>query len=147
MYLLFGVGTTLISFGVFVFLDAITGGDYYLIANLVAFMLATIFAFITSKIFVFESRSWKVKTVVREALSFLNLRVLTFLMEEFGLLFAVAGLKADEFWLLGLNGKTYAKVILAVIAVVLNYIFSKRVIFKKRLEEDKDESSARNTRI
>lgn len=68
--------------------EKIFGSEYYLIANVGSFVCATLFAFITNKYFVFESHSWEIRVWVKEMISFVMSRIVTFLIiEEFGLFF------------------------------------------------------------
>jgi len=53
-YGVFGVGATVINIVSYRVLANIFGKKYFLIANIIAWILAFIFAFITNKLFVFE---------------------------------------------------------------------------------------------
>ena len=55
LYLIFGVLTTLVNIGVY-YLASDVVGLYYLLANVVAWILSVLFAFITNKSLVFESK-------------------------------------------------------------------------------------------
>lgn len=133
LYLIFGVMTTIINFGVFIISDNILGENYYLISNFFSFIMATTFAFVTNKWFVFESRLWSWKVLGREIISFISARILTFLLvEEMGLLLAVRILKADKIQLYYFDGTLIAKIFLAFVAVLLNYILSRCLIFKTK---------------
>jgi len=131
LYLIFGVLTTIINFGIFIGGIALVGNAHYLGVNLCAFLGATIFAFVTNKIFVFESKTWSIKCVIKELLSFFGCRIGSFLIiEEFGLFVSVELFKLDQLdWFI--DGTTLSKIILSFIAVLINYIVSKLLIFKK----------------
>lgn len=138
LYLFFGVLTTLINYGVFWLLSELWHGRYVLAANLLTFILATAFAFVTNKRFVFQSRSWRPRLVLREGLSFTAARVFSFCIEEAGLYVSAYVLMLDRFSLGPVNGVMAAKILLSVLAVVLNYFFSKFLVFaKKRGDKDK----------
>lgn len=138
LYLFFGVLTTLINYGVFWLLSELWHGRYVLAANLLTFILATAFAFVTNKRFVFQSRSWRPRLVLREGLSFTAARVFSFCIEEAGLYVSAYVLMLDRFRLGPVNGVMAAKILLSVLAVVLNYFFSKFLVFaKKRGDKDK----------
>lgn len=113
------------------FLLKITNKEYtkLLLCNIVAWTAAVIFAFITNKLFVFESKQWNFKLLSKEAAAFFGTRVLTGVLESLGhpLLIAL-GL---DYKLFGVEG-FWAKVILSVAVVVLNYIFSKLIVFKHK---------------
>lgn len=134
-YVIFGVLTTLVNFFVFWLFTKILGEELYLVNNAVAWVAGVVFAYVTNKLFVFESKSWGIKTVVKEASGFLGARVLSFLIEEGGMFLFVSvlgmGEKTLAFAGFVITGQFIAKLILAVVVVVLNYIFSKFFIFKK----------------
>ena len=128
MYLIFGVMTTAVSLLVYslavkLFFFGITA------ASAVSWVIAVSFAFVTNKLFVFESRSREVKIVLREALSFFAARLASGVVEIFlpELLFLIG----FDFSVFGVKG-LFAKIIVNIIVIVLNYIFSKLWVFKKK---------------
>lgn len=130
-YLIFGVMTTIVNFGTFIIFNHIFGNTYYLLSNIFTFVIATLFAFVTNKQFVFKSKVWVWKTLIREFLSFIAARIGTFLIiEEAGLWIAVEFFNADRYHLLFLNGILLSKIFLAFLAVLVNYILSKFFIFR-----------------
>lgn len=136
VYFIFGVLTTAVNLITFYILEALFGtADSYLYNNLIAWVVGVVFAYITNKLIVFESKSWKLKLVLREASEFVGARVFSLAVEEAGLWLLIDLLKWGSFSesLFGfqITGGLIAKVILAVIVVILNYIFSKFIIFKK----------------
>ena len=136
IYFVFGVFTTLVNLITFHLFNLLLGNEHYLVSNVVAWIASVIFAYITNKIWVFESKSWSVKVLLREIPSFFSARVLSFAVEEVGLflLVDIAGMSVYGLSVFSFNitGELIAKVILAVIVVILNYIFSKFLIFRKR---------------
>lgn len=125
MYLIFGVLTTLVSlvcYSLFVELlhFSIT------VSSVFSWIIAVSFAFVTNKLFVFESK--KKATVLREAIPFFIGRGVTGLIDMFlpELLWNL-GLRAELFGVKGL----LAKLIVNVIVIILNYIFSKLFVFRK----------------
>ncbi len=136
LYLVFGVLTTVVNLVSFKLLNVLLGKDLYLVSNVIAWFVSVIFAFIVNKIFVFESKSFEFKTVMKEIGKFFSARVFSLVVEEVGLLLLVdvAGLKNFTLNLLenfAISGEMISKVILAVIVVVMNYFFSKFFIFGK----------------
>lgn len=135
VYLIFGVLTTAVNLATFYALERFTDISY-LINNAFAWVVGVIFAFITNKIFVFRSTSWKPSVAGKEALEFLGARLFSFGVEEAGLWLLVdfIGLASFSKIIFGflVTGELVAKVILAVIVVILNYVFSKLVIFRKK---------------
>lgn len=99
------------------------------VANAMSWIFAVAFAFYTNKMFVFQSRSWKMDVWVGELVKFVSARIATGVLEILGVPFLVAiGLNQT---ILGIEGAV-AKLALSVAVVVLNYIFSKLLIFKKQ---------------
>ncbi len=136
IYGVFGVCTTLVNFITYKLFNVILGEKYYLMSNIVAWLVSVIFAYVTNKLFVFESKSWKIKLIAKEVSSFFAARIFSFVVEEAGLFLLVDVLKMKEMTIeisgIALGGNMIAKVFLAVIVVVLNYFFSKLVVFKKK---------------
>lgn len=136
MYLVFGALTTLVNFVVFMVADATLGAKAYLISNAIAWIVSVIFAYITNKLFVFASKSFALHVFAKEFLEFLLARVFSFVVEEAGMwlfvdVLAFGKFAADIFGF-SISGQLIAKAILAVIVVVMNYFFSKFIIFKKK---------------
>ena len=136
VYVIFGGLTTVVNLVVFTLSGMALGDERYLVSNVIAWFAAVIFAYITNKLWVFESKSWSIKVLLKEIPSFFAARVLSFLIEEFGLYVFVDLLSFNEISLkilsFEIGGELIAKAILAVIVVILNYVFSKLVIFKKK---------------
>lgn len=129
-YLFFGVLTTVVNFtvlGIFNrFIDI-------MISNVIAWFAAVAFAYVTNKLFVFESKSWKLSVLAKEIPSFAGARVLTLGIEELGLLVLIKWLHLDVALTIGpVGGEYIIKAFIAVIVVLLNYVFSKVLIFKKK---------------
>ncbi len=120
-YIFFGGLTTLVNM-----LTYSLCYDLFRLANtlstVLAWVLSVAFAFVTNKRFVFESRRTEPREVFVEALDFTVCRVGTGLL-ELGIMY----LSVD---ILGNNG-TLMKLLTNVIVIVLNYIASKLIIFKK----------------
>ncbi len=124
LYIFFGALTTFVNMGVFGALSYVINDDgavWYI--NLIAWAVAVVFAFVVNKWFVFGSKTTEKKALGKEFLSFTGARVLSLLPEEIILVVFVT-------WL-GLNEMVF-KLIAQVIVLVMNYIFSKFIIFKKK---------------
>lgn len=129
-YLFFGVMTTVVNLVVYAacnkFVDV-------MVSNVIAWVAAVVFAYVTNKLFVFESKSWSPKVLAKEIPSFTGARLLTLGIEEAGLLIMIKLLHLDVTLTIGpVGGELVVKALLAVIVVILNYIFSKVLIFKKK---------------
>lgn len=154
LYIIFGVATTLVNWAVYAvtipaFSAAFNGEDVMwtvfgreitydafamLLANIIAWIAGVAFAFVTNKLFVFESKSWKPSVALKEFWLFVAARLITGVMEWFGpsLLFAI-GLDQPLF---GIKGFA-AKLIISVAVIILNYVFSKLIIFRKKDGKEK----------
>lgn len=139
-YVFFGGCTTVVNLVVFKLFNVILGDDKYLISNVIAWVASVVFAYITNKIWVFESKQWNVKTLFREVPSFFAARVASFLIEELGLYVLVDLLRLKDFTLdvgiTAFSGEMISKALLAVFVVVLNYVFSKVFIFRKKKKSE-----------
>ena len=138
VYVIFGVLTTLVNLVSFFVLEYIfgSGGNGYIIYNAVAWLIAVIFAYVTNKLYVFESKSWAPKLVIKESVEFLLARLFSFVVEEFGLILMVEVLSFGEYSfnlkVITLTGTSLAKILLSVVVIVMNYFFSKFIIFKNK---------------
>jgi len=152
VYVFFGVLSTLVNMGVFQGLEWLLkprwGGHSYLFSNIIAFIVALVFAFLVNKLFVFQQKSWERGLVLHEAWTFTAARLFSF-----GLDYALTFVFFDLLWprckawfaplwqRVPLAGERIAPEggfrflakwgVIAVLVVILNYFFSKKVVFKK----------------
>lgn len=127
-YLIVGVLTTIVSLVVkwgllFTILDAKNAIELQT-SIIISWFAAVTFAYITNRIFVFKSKS---KNIIKEIISFFSSRVLTLLLDMGIMWFFVTFLK--------LNSRVWVIIwtmIVQVLVTVLNYIFSKLLVFKKK---------------
>ena len=120
-YLIFGVLTTAVNYIVYLPCYNVLGLSGSL-SNTIAWVGAVAFAYLTNKPFVFQSHDWSAKTVLPELTKFVGCRVGSGVLET-----AIIFLTVD--WL-GWNGNVM-KLLTSVLVVVLNYIGSKLLVFKK----------------
>ena len=92
------------------------------VSNAIAWVVAVAFAYLTNKPFVFRSHDWSAKTVIPELTKFVTCRIGSGLLET-GILFLCVDL-------LQFNGNVW-KLITSVVVVILNYVASKLLVFKK----------------
>ncbi len=133
LYLFFGVATTLVNWVVYGICTKVFGlaseGLELTISNSIAWVFAVLFAFVTNKLFVFESKCETRGKVLEEMGKFFGARIFSGLFEiGLPILFMAVGLKQEFF---GIPGGV-AKMITSVVVVVLNYILSKLVVFRKK---------------
>lgn len=120
-YVVFGILTTVINVIVYYTCYEIFG-IINIISTIIAWFAAIVFAFVTNKKYVFDSKSWDKETVFNEGIKFLSCRVGTGIIEVIMMICFVDVLQV--------NG-TLMKAITNVIVIIINYIFSRCVIFKK----------------
>ena len=124
-YLIFGALTTIVNiltYALFasVILKALPSKEVIVnVSEIIAFIVALIFAYVTNRIFVFESRKNK---ILPEFIKFISCRLLTLGSEVLVMYILVD--------LIGIN-EMISKILVQFIVVVLNYILSKIIVFKK----------------
>ena len=93
-------------------------------ANVISWIVAVTFAYVTNRRFVFESKN---KSVLKEATGFFIARLSTLLL-DMGIMFVTVTL---------LHGNDkIMKLMVQVIVTVVNYIFSKFIVFRKEKVEE-----------
>lgn len=120
-YLFFGVVTTVVNFVLYYALLYL--GMHYLWAQVIAWIGAVLVAYVTNKLWVFESRVTGVLPILREMASFVLSRLFSFGVETL-LLFLMVDVAAIS--------EGVAKIPVAVLTVVLNYITGKLMVFRKK---------------
>ena len=101
LYLFFGGLTFLVSIISYAFFNIQIGWNA-LVANIGSWILAVAFAYITNRIWVFDSNASTAADFIKEITSFIGGRV-----------------------------ATLVKIVAQVIVIVLNYVISKLIVFKK----------------
>ncbi len=129
LYVICGGFTTLVTwftYAVFVWI-----GLELNVSNILSWICGVSFAFVVNKWFVFESKSLENVTIAKELSMFVGARIFTGVIAWilFPILLAV-GLNQT---ILGTEG-LLAKIIVSIIEIALNWIFSKYMIFKKKTE-------------
>ena len=120
-YLIFGVLTTIVNFVVYIIFARLLHTNET-ISNAIAWIISVLFAYITNKIYVFDSKEKKLNRIIKEIIAFFGCRAFS------------GAVDIGSFYLLvnkmGVND-IISKVLIAILVVILNYIFSKLLIFKK----------------
>ena len=121
-YLFVGVATTLVNYVV-----------YYLATRLLsmgvmagtwtAWVAAVAFGYVANKAFVFHTHCDGALALLREALGFFSMRLVSLGMESVLMYLTVT--------VLGLNDLVM-KLVINIVVIILNYVFSKLFIFKKK---------------
>ncbi len=121
LYVFFGGFTTLINIVVYF------ACRQWLVMSVVAadvsaWFLSVVFAYVTNKLFVFGSKSWRLQLVAKEVIEFFAARVFS-LGVDVAILYVTV--EVLDWWELPM------KIIANVVVIVINYIFSKWIIFRK----------------
>lgn len=104
------------------------------LANAVSWVFSVIFAYITNRIFVFHSTKTGCREVAKEFAAFVGARLFSFGVDEGLMLLLVVVLHVNEI---------LAKyVIVSIVIIVLNYILSKLLVFKKPAKEEQSDEKA-----
>ena len=119
-YAVAGVMTTIVNFTSYEGLFRL--GVPNLTANALAWFIAVTFAYIVNKINVFRSRSTGMKDEASKITKFFGARVITLLVEQSGMFIFTELMNFP---------RLLVKACLAVIVIVLNYLFSKLYIFNQ----------------
>ena len=120
-YGVFGVLTTIINMAAFwLFSDVLS--VHYMVANVIAWVIAVAFAYVTNKLWVFESKSWARSVWIPECIGFVSARLATGLL-DMGLMYLMISI-------IGVP-KMWAKLVSNVVVIIGNYVLSKLVVFRK----------------
>ena len=121
-YLFFGICTTIVNVISYQFCYEFLNISN-VISTCIAWVLAVVFAYITNKLWVFDSKSFERDILIKEIISFFSCRFLTGILDVVIMYVAV-----DVF---GSKGLIW-KIISNILVIILNYIASKLVIFRKK---------------
>lgn len=122
-YIFWGGMTTLVSYLVLIPCVELLKIDET-VSNVISWIISVAFAYVVNKLFVFKSKSWEAKLVFREVWQFVSARLVSLLIADiliFKLLVDVCHF--NYIWV---------KLFTNVLVVIMNYVFSKLVIFKKK---------------
>ena len=121
-YGIFGVLTTIVNIVAYNFSYNHVGLSNTF-SNIIAWILAVAFAYVTNKIWVFGSVSWKWDVLKKEIVSFISCRLATGILDIVIMYICVDIMNFNAMLM---------KIVSNVLVIILNYIFSKLVIFKKK---------------
>ena len=139
-YLIVGFMTTVVALVTYAFVafGIFKGSEDWLcvgIANAVSWVISVLFAYITNRTFVFHSTKTGFQEVSKEFAAFVGARLFSFGVDEGMTLLLISGLHIH--WII-------TKLIVSVVVIVLNYVLSKLLIFKKpekKVETDEEDQS------
>lgn len=122
-YIFAGVLTTIVNFISYEGLYRL--GLENLTANAWAWVIAVTFAYIVNKKNVFQSKSRNVKDEATKVTKFFGARLITLGVEQFGMYLFINRL---GFY------RLLVKACIAVVVIILNYVFSKIFVFHKKVD-------------
>lgn len=118
-YLIVGGMTTLVSIVIYALCTKCFHINY-MVSNVISWIASVLFAYVFNRIFVFKSKN---DNIFVEIYQFFKYRIFSFLIEIFLMYVFVELINIDDM---------ISKVIVQLIVVALNYIFSKLFVFKKK---------------
>ena len=120
-YLFAGVATTIVNYVVY-FMATRWMGLAVMPGTWVAWVLAVLFGYVVNKAFVFHTHCESMAALAKEAASFFAMRLVSLGMETVLMFVTVE--------LMGLNDLVM-KLLVNIVVIIANYVFSKLFIFKK----------------
>lgn len=129
-YLLFGGLTTILSV-ILYYVFAHVAGFGTVLSNSISWVVSVLFAFVTNKIWVFESARMSMPVLMREIGSFYLCRVITGCFDLAVMYVCVDLYKLNDF---------PVKCVSTVLVILLNYIASKCIIFRRNFKKRGKES-------
>lgn len=121
-YLIFGVLTTAVNYLSYALFARLLNFSV-IISTVIAWILSVIFAYITNKLYVFESKSFEKKILIREIITFTSARIFSGVLDVFNMYIFVDIFKMNDLVI---------KLLSNVMVIIVNYVLSKLVIFKKK---------------
>ena len=118
LYVVFGALTFFVNLISYFFFANLLGINY-LVSNGIAWFLSVLFAYVTNRTWVFESKS---PDILKEMSLFFGGRIFSGVVDMF-LMYAFIDLLVFD--------GSISKIVVQIIVIVLNYIFSKLIVFKK----------------
>ncbi len=159
VYVIVGFSTTIINWVLSFSYEYVFGSEgwHLTINTTLAWLIATAYAFFMNKLVVFRSKDLKVRTLLVEGGEFFGARLFSWGLETVGMnlmckTFGFASMTfafvvtngADTVFRFPLTGFFFSKLCMLVITTVSNYIFSKFVIFRKKMTPETTETKEEN---
>ena len=123
-YVFWGAMTTAVNYVTYLLL---TEGFriYYLTSIIIAWAVSVLFAYFVNKLFVFQSKTWAWRVALRELWQMVASRVFSLGLEMAIMWFFVDTLHCNHL---------VVKLLANVVVVIVNYVLSKFIIFKKKTD-------------
>lgn len=120
-YLFFGVLATIVNIVVYyVFANVLE--FHYMVANVIAWVVAVLFAYTTNRTWVFVSQIKDLRGICKEFMLFISCRIATLFLELAIMYVMISLMGIDDM---------ITKYVCQVVVIVSNYVFSKLIIFRK----------------
>lgn len=127
IYLLIGALTTVVNFAIY--LPLLWWAKLPAsISNAIAWVIVILFAYVTNKLFVFQSKDWSAKVALPEFLKFVGCRVASGIFETVFLALTIDLPQLGDLKWYSLT----MKLIACIGVVILNYVGSKLLVFRKK---------------
>lgn len=121
LYLFFGGVSFVLNIVLFEFLNE-TLHVNELVANVICWFACVLFQYVTNRKWVFDGTTEGLNSLIKQIASFFGGRTFTLVLEEVILAIFITWLKFNSL---------VVKIIAQVVVIVLNYIISKKIVFKK----------------
>ena len=121
LYMIFGVLTTLVNIVTYYVMARLLNLET-MTSTIIAWTVAVLFAYLTNRALVFESEAKSKKCIIKEIISFFSCRLLTGFV-DWGFMFIFVDICNFN--------DIFIKTIANIIVIILNYVASKLIIFKK----------------
>ena len=133
-YIIFGALATFVNIGVYaicakLIFKGLPEAQRVDFSNYIAIGLAMAFAYVCNKLFVFDSKTHGIKELLKEIIAFIGCRIFSAIVEIVFMRITVVNFHLNE---------VLMKILANVIVMILNYIFSKLIIFKKGSNKEKE---------
>ncbi|HWP96460.1 MAG TPA: GtrA family protein [Syntrophomonadaceae bacterium] len=122
LYLAFGGLTTLVNIITYFSLTKILGVQY-IASNVAAWITSVLFAYVTNRLFVFASKGKGLIFIIRECSAFIGCRMFSGLVDTTTMYVMIDLLHFNDL---------FVKIIANISVIILNYGFSKRVVFQDK---------------
>ena len=122
LYLFFGICTTLVNVVVY-WLCAHPLEVNTMVSTIIAWILAVLFAYVTNRKWVFRSQAITIDGIIKEIISFFGCRLATGIIDWICMFVFVEILYFDD---------VVIKLAANMLVIILNYVASKLIIFKKK---------------
>lgn len=121
VYAICGVLTTIVNYAIY-FVCTKLFSIHYIVSNIIAWIFSVIFAYLVNKVYVFASLDWSRRKLLKEIWQFVAARIFSGVAETLLLIIFVDMMGYRD---------SIIKIIAGIIVIIMNYLFSKWVIFKK----------------